>query len=79
MVGSVAASSTTGGLYEGAPDVLSFGRVGYVAVSETDVALVRTKTGAFKMKISDEVATARTSRYGSAGTTGAFARPESST
>ncbi|HUA02890.1 MAG TPA: hypothetical protein VMB27_03235 [Solirubrobacteraceae bacterium] len=33
----------------------NFGRVGYVAVSETEVALVKTKTGAFKMKITDEV------------------------
>jgi hypothetical protein len=33
----------------------SFGRVGYVAVSEDEVALVKTKTGAFKMKITDEV------------------------
>jgi hypothetical protein len=33
----------------------SFGRVGYVAVSEDEIALVKTKTGAFKMRITDEV------------------------
>jgi hypothetical protein len=33
----------------------SFGTVSYVVVSEDEVALVKTKTGAFKMKISDKV------------------------
>jgi hypothetical protein len=55
IAGSAAASRATGGLYQGAPDVPSFGRVGYLAVSATEVALVKTKTGAFKMKVSDEV------------------------
>jgi len=55
IAGWAAASRATGGLYEGAPDVPSFGRVGYIAVSEAEVALVKTKTGAFKMKVSDEV------------------------
>ena len=36
LVGSVAVSAASGGLYEGAPDVPPFGRVGYVAVSESD-------------------------------------------
>lgn len=55
IAGAGAASRATGELYESAPDVPSFGRVGYVAVSATEVALVKTKTGAFKMKVSDEV------------------------
>jgi hypothetical protein len=53
--GSFAARMKVGDAYEGVPDVPEFGRVGYVAVSETEIALVKTKTGAFKMKISDEV------------------------
>jgi hypothetical protein len=39
--------------YEGAPDVPNFGGVGYVAVTENEVALVKTKTGLIKMKITD--------------------------
>lgn len=56
-VGSFAAQMATGGgtPYAGAPEVPSFGRVGYVAVSENEVALVKTKTGLLKMKVSDEV------------------------
>jgi hypothetical protein len=54
IVGSVAASRATGGLYHGAPDVPVFGRVGYVAASETDVALIKTKAGPFKMHVTDE-------------------------
>lgn len=52
LAGNVIAGRSSGG---GAPDLPSFGRVGYVAVSEDEVALVKTKTGAFKMKIGDEV------------------------
>ena len=55
VVGSLAASRGSGGLYDGAPDVPSFGRVGYVAVSESEIALVKTKSGALKMKVTDEV------------------------
>jgi hypothetical protein len=53
-VGSLAASAIAG---KGgrASDVPNFGRVGYVAASEDEVALVKTKTGAFKMKVSSEV------------------------
>jgi len=53
--GGFAARMRTGDAYEGAPDVPQFGRVGYLAVSSRDLALVKTKTGALKMKISDEV------------------------
>ena len=40
LVGSVAAGLAAGDA--GAPDVPDFGRVGYVAVTETDVAVVNT-------------------------------------
>jgi hypothetical protein len=55
VVGSMAVGLKTGEAYDGAPDVPHFGRVGYVAVTASDIALVKTKTGAIKMKISDEV------------------------
>jgi hypothetical protein len=55
MVGTFAANMATGGAYSGAPEVPNFGRVGYLAVTDSDLALVKTKTGAFKMKIGDEV------------------------
>jgi hypothetical protein len=54
-VGSVAANVIAGRTSGGAAEMPGFGRVGYVAVSENEVALVKTKTGALKMKISDEV------------------------
>jgi hypothetical protein len=53
-VGSLAAG-VIAGRDSSAPEVPNFGRVGYVAASETEIALVKTKTGAFKMKVSDEV------------------------
>jgi len=54
-IGSVAAGAIAGRTYTTPGEMPSFGRVGYVAVSEDEVALVKTKTGAFKMKITDEV------------------------
>jgi hypothetical protein len=37
------------------PDELpNFGRVGYVCASESEIALVKTKSGAFKMKVTDQ-------------------------
>jgi hypothetical protein len=54
-VGSLAASVIAGQDSSAATDLPNFGRVGYVAASETEIALVKTKTGAFKMKVSDEV------------------------
>jgi hypothetical protein len=54
-VGSLAANAIAGGASRSASELPSFGRVGYVAVSENEVALVKTKTGALKMKISDEI------------------------
>jgi hypothetical protein len=36
-----------------ASDVPAFGRVGYLAASETEVALIKTKSGALKMKVTE--------------------------
>jgi hypothetical protein len=55
VAGTMAANLAGGGRYSGAPDVPSFGRVGYVGVSADEIALVKTKSGAFKMKVTDEV------------------------
>jgi hypothetical protein len=52
LVGSVAAGLAAGDV--GTPDLPDFGRVGYVAVSETEVAVLKTKTG-WKMTPTDEV------------------------
>ena len=52
--GTFAAGMATGGAYAGAPEVPNFGRVGYVAASADALALVKTKSGAFKMKVTDE-------------------------
>jgi hypothetical protein len=66
-VGTFAAHMATGPVYEGAADVPNFGRVGYVAVTQDEVALVKTDTGMMKMKISDTVlARARRSEIASA-------------
>jgi len=32
----------------------AFGRVGYLAASDTEVALIKTRSGALKMKVTDE-------------------------
>ena len=54
VAGTFAAGMATGGAYAGAPEVPNFGRVGYLAASADSVALVKTKSGAFKMKVTDE-------------------------
>lgn len=54
-VGSLVAAGAAGGAYAGAPDLPNFGRVGYVAASEAEVALIKTKSGAFKMHVTDQV------------------------
>jgi len=52
-VGSVAAQALGGSLkHEGAPP---FGRVGYVAVTANEIAIVKGKTGMFKAKVGNEV------------------------
>jgi hypothetical protein len=58
LAGSVAAGLAARDA--GVPDVPDFGRVGYLAVSDTDVALVKTKYG-WKMRPGEEVL-ARASR-----------------
>jgi hypothetical protein len=52
LVGSVAAGLAAGD--PGAPDLPDFGRVGYVAVSQSDVMVLKTKTG-WKMTPTEEV------------------------
>jgi hypothetical protein len=54
-IGNVAANLIAGRSSATTADMPSFGRVGYLAVSEDELALVKTRTGAFKMKISDEI------------------------
>ena len=55
VAGNLAANLATGGPYAGASQVPNFGRVGYVGASADELALVKTKSGAFKMKVTDEV------------------------
>ena len=57
VAGNLAANLTTGGAYSGAPEVPNFGRVAYVGASADELALVKTKSGAFKMKVTDEIIT----------------------
>jgi hypothetical protein len=52
IVGAVAA--TVAASRSKAPDLPAFGRVGYVAASDTEIALIKTKSGALKMKITDQ-------------------------
>src|SRR5690242_9936896 len=54
-IGSVAANLIADRSSGAAAEMPSFGRVGYLAVTDAELALVKTKTGAFKMKISDEI------------------------
>jgi hypothetical protein len=53
VVGAVAASAVAG--RSSTSDVPAFGRVGYLAASEAEVALIKTKSGALKMKVTDQV------------------------
>jgi hypothetical protein len=53
VVGAVAAAAVAGRSSK-ASDLPSFGRVGYIAASETEVALIKTKSGALKMKVTDQ-------------------------
>jgi hypothetical protein len=53
VVGAVAASAVASRTSK-ASAVPSFGRVGYIAASETEVALIKTKSGAIKMKVTDQ-------------------------
>ena len=49
------AATTVASRSSKASDVPAFGRVGYIAATETEVALIKTKSGALKMKVTDEV------------------------
>ena len=53
VVGAVAASAVASRSSK-ASDAPAFGRVGYIAASETEVALIKTKSGALKMKVTDQ-------------------------
>jgi hypothetical protein len=52
-VGAVAATAVAS--RSKASDVPAFSRVSYIAASESEVALIKTKSGALKMKVTDEV------------------------
>jgi hypothetical protein len=54
VVGAVAATAVASRQSK-ASEVPAFGRVGYVAASETEVALIKMKSGAIKMHVTDEV------------------------
>jgi hypothetical protein len=55
IAGGVAAGIATGDERVGVADAPDFGRDAYLAVSERDLALVKTKQGVMKLKITDEV------------------------
>lgn len=55
IVGSAVASAT--GPKQG--DVPSFGRVAYVAATAGEIAIIKTKSGMLKMKLTDEVLSRR--------------------
>lgn len=54
-VGSIAATSIAGRPPEGVTDTPDFGRDAYLAISDSEIALVKTKQGVMKLKITDEV------------------------
>jgi hypothetical protein len=61
-VGALAAAAVASRSGTGS-DAPAFGRVGYLAASETEVALIKTKSGAFRMSVTDR-ALARMPREG---------------
>jgi hypothetical protein len=54
VVGAVAATAVASRQSK-ASEVPAFGRVGYVAASESEVALIKMKSGAIKMHVTDQV------------------------
>jgi hypothetical protein len=54
-VGSVAAGSIAGDAPHAVADTPDFGRDAFLAISEREIALVKTKQGVMKLKITDEV------------------------
>lgn len=53
VVGAVAATAVASRSSR-ASDAPAFGRVAYLAASETEVGLIKTKSGVLKMKVTDE-------------------------
>lgn len=53
VAGGVVGAALAGGSAQS--ELPHFGRVGYVAVTDNEVALIKTKSGLFKMKVSEEV------------------------
>jgi hypothetical protein len=54
VVGAVAATAVASRSSK-ASDAPAFGRVAYLAASEAEIGLIKTKSGALKMKVTDEV------------------------
>ena len=54
-IGSAVMARQQGEATSGAVELPKFGRVGYVAATENEVALVKTKSGLIKMKVTDQV------------------------
>jgi hypothetical protein len=54
-LGAARAGAAAAGADEGAPEIPSFGRVGYLSVAGDEIAIVRTKAGAFRTTITDVV------------------------
>jgi hypothetical protein len=54
MGGMIYASVSSKRAAAKAQELPSFGRSGYLAASESDVALIKTKSGALKMKVTEE-------------------------
>jgi hypothetical protein len=54
LVGTAAAAAIEG-RGSSSSDLPSFGNIGYLAVTDTELALLRAKHGAFKAKVTDEV------------------------
>jgi hypothetical protein len=54
-VGTLAATVAANRLSGAPPEMPSFGQLGYIAVTEDEIALVRAKAGAFKPSVKSEV------------------------
>jgi hypothetical protein len=54
-LGAARAGAAAADTDEGAPEIPSFGRVGYLSVTRDEIAIVRTKAGAFRTTITGVV------------------------
>jgi hypothetical protein len=54
-VGSIAATSIAGRPSEGVTDTPDFGRDAYLAISDSEIALVKVKQGVMKLKLTDKL------------------------